>query len=123
MVRRFLTFLCVAGAVLCSGIRVAQAHAFVDGADPPVGATLKMAPTALTITFTEALEPHFSTITVQDAAGARVDLGDAHAAAKDAMRFVVGLKALVPGTYTVLWRVTSVDTHKTTGSYHFTVAP
>jgi copper resistance protein C len=34
----------------------------------------------------------------------------------------VTLPKLPPGTYTVNWHVTSVDTHKTEGNYTFTVA-
>ena len=30
-------------------------------------------------------------------------------------------RALGPGTYTVSWRALSVDTHTTTGTFHFTV--
>jgi hypothetical protein len=32
-------------------------------------------------------------------------------------------QALKPGVYTVTWHVVSVDTHKTQGSFNFTVAP
>ena len=65
----------------------------------------------------------FSSIAVEDAAGQRVDLGDAHLVQGDQTRFAVGLKPLVPGRYKVEWRVTSVDTHKTNGNFSFTVAP
>ena len=33
----------------------------------------------------------------------------------------VSLKSLSPGTYRVRWHVLSVDTHKTEGSFTFTV--
>ncbi|MDE1974119.1 MAG: copper resistance protein CopC, partial [Hyphomicrobiales bacterium] len=33
----------------------------------------------------------------------------------------IGLKALKPGSYRVRWRALSVDTHKTEGSFTFTV--
>jgi copper resistance protein C len=36
-------------------------------------------------------------------------------------RMSVGLKALSPGTYHVHWHALSVDTHKTEGSFSFTV--
>jgi copper resistance protein C len=120
MTKHLLPF--VAGC-LCCAISPASAHAFLETADPAVGATVKAGPAAVTITFTEALEPHFSSISVQDGSGQRVDLGDAHPVAGDATRFAVGLKPLKPGSYKVLWRATSVDTHKTNGSYSFTVAP
>ena len=122
MMRQEVLKLTVAVALACAGMP-ACAHAFLDTADPAVGATVKPAPGAVSITFTEALEPHFSSLSVEDGAGQRVDLGDAHAAPDDGTRFTVGLKPLPPGTYTVNWRITSVDTHKTSGSYRFTVAP
>jgi copper resistance protein C len=36
-------------------------------------------------------------------------------------KLVVEIPALSSGTYTVIWHATSVDTHKTEGSYRFTV--
>jgi methionine-rich copper-binding protein CopC len=41
----------------------------------------------------------------------------------DAERLEVPLRKLGPGTYTVHWRAVSVDTHRTQGTYRFTVAP
>jgi methionine-rich copper-binding protein CopC len=123
MTHRLLTSVILAGAMFCAGVPPACAHAFLDRADPAVGATLTVAPTSVTITFTEGLEPDFSSLTVEDESGQRVDLGDAHAAPDNPMRFSVGLKPLKPGSYKVLWRATSVDTHRTNGSYSFTVTP
>jgi methionine-rich copper-binding protein CopC len=91
-------------------------------ATPPVGATVP-APRSVAITFTEAVEPAFSTIVVTDAHGARVDDGGAPVASSDGLRLSVGLKPLSPGTYSVTWHATSVDTHKTEGHFGFTVAP
>jgi copper resistance protein C len=115
--------LLLAGAVFCAGLSAAEAHAFLDTAEPGVGATVTAAPAAVTLSFTEGLEPRFSSITVADASGQRVDLGDAHLVQGDQTRFAVGLKPLPPGRYKVEWRVTSVDTHKTNGNFSFTVAP
>src|SRR5579859_1544063 len=109
--------LLLAGAVFCAGLSAAEAHAFLDTAEPGVGATVTAAPGAVTLTFTEGLEPRFSSVTVEDAGGQRVDLGDAHQVEGSPTRFAVGLKPLAPGRYTVLWRATSVDTHKTKGSF------
>ena len=101
----------------------AMAHAFLKSAAPGVGSTIPAAPASVVIDFTEGVEPHFSVIEVQDAASARVDLGDVHGAADNDKRLVVGLKPLQPGRYKVTWRVTSTDTHKTEGAYTFTVMP
>ncbi len=101
----------------------ALAHAFLKSATPAVGSTVPAAPAQVVITFTEGVEPGFSTIEVQDAVGKRVDKGDVHAAPGDNTRLAVGLNPLTPGTYKVVWHATSVDTHKTEGSFAFTVAP
>ena len=97
---------------------VAEAHAFLDHADPRVGSTVQTAPRELSLSFTQELEPAFSTVEVRDANGARVDQGKPRISA-DGMR--VGLKPLTPGTYTVQWHALSVDTHKTEGSFSFHV--
>src|SRR6202035_4968750 len=100
------------------GTTVAQAHAFLDHAEPRVGSTVQTAPRELSLSFTEELEPAFSTVEVRDANGARVDQGKARVIAS-VMR--VGLKPLPPGTYMVQWHALSVDTHKTEGSFSFHV--
>jgi methionine-rich copper-binding protein CopC len=100
----------------------AFAHAFLGRASPSAGTELKTAPKAVTIEFTEPVEPRFSSIEVRDSSGARVDTGSPHAAGKPTS-IAVDLKPLPPGTYIVVWRAASVDTHKTEGKYIFTVLP
>jgi methionine-rich copper-binding protein CopC len=100
----------------------AFAHAFPQHASPAAGAALRTPPPAVTITFTEGVESHFSTIEVTDTAGKRVDASAPHTVGGNQV-LAVDLPALVPGTYTVTWHVTSVDTHKTEGRYTFTVLP
>ncbi len=107
-------------ALLALGAGQAQAHAFLKTATPAVGSTLAQAPDQVVILFTEAVEPRFSTITVTDASGARVDSGDVKPGG-DAEHLTVGLKTLTPGIYQVTWHATAVDTHKTEGKYSFTV--
>jgi copper resistance protein C len=99
----------------------AHAHAFLDHASPAVGRTVATAPPSVTIWFTQELEPAFSSIEVQDQAGARFDAGDAKVDAKDPTILRVSLKPLPPGKYKVSWRVVSVDTHATEGTFAFTV--
>jgi methionine-rich copper-binding protein CopC len=120
---RPFSLLAVTAALWLATAPPVSAHALLRRAVPPVGATVRTAPQEVTISFTEAVEPRFSTIIVQDAAGNRVDAGDTHANPADGTQLSVGLKALPPGTYTVIWHVTSVDTHKTEGKFTITVAP
>jgi methionine-rich copper-binding protein CopC len=110
--------LAVAAVALLAGGRAAQAHAHLRSAVPAPDSMLDVAPTQVAITFSEALEPRFSTIEVRGPGGARFDDGAAHAGA-DAKVLVVALKKLTPGSYTVAWHATSVDTHKTEGSFAF----
>jgi methionine-rich copper-binding protein CopC len=111
----------IALSVLALGIVHADAHAMLDHASPPVGGTVARAPASLSLVFTEPLEPAFSGATVRNAAGQRVDAGSTHLARGNKMELQVPLKTLPPGTYKVEWHVLSVDTHKTQGSFSFTV--
>jgi methionine-rich copper-binding protein CopC len=96
----------------------ARAHAFLDHAEPRVGNTVASAPHEVTLYFTQKLEPAFSTITVTNAAGQRVDSGKTRVSGS---QMSVSLKAGGSGTYHVNWRVLSVDTHTTDGNFTFQV--
>jgi copper resistance protein C len=105
-------------SLLPFGTTIAEAHAFLDHAEPRVGSTVQTAPREISLAFTQELEPAFSTVEVRDANGARVDQGKARVSA-DTMH--IGLKPLPPGTYKVHWHALSVDTHTTEGTFSFQV--
>ena len=71
--------------------------------------------------FNERLEPAFCSITVTDSANKGVDQGDVHVAPDNPKLLTVSLKPLSPGSYTVKFRVLSVDGHVVTSQYSFTV--
>ena len=100
----------------------AWAHAFLDRASPPVGSEVSAPLPSISLTYTEPVEPLFSSVQITDEKGQRVDDGKP-VAEDDGRMLVVRLKALSPGVYNVTWHVTSVDTHKTEGHFHFTVKP
>jgi methionine-rich copper-binding protein CopC len=111
----------VAWAMLSSS---AFAHAQLQQAEPAVGGTLAASPSAIRLHFSEGVEPVFSTIALATEAGAPVGLSRPGTAPGDATILICRvLKALKPGTYQVTWHAVSVDTHKTQGSFSFTVAP
>jgi hypothetical protein len=114
--------LAVPFALLCLS-SPAFAHAFLERASPPVGSTLPVSPSTVTITYTEGVEPDFSTIEVQNAQGVRVDKADPHLVGGEQTKLSVSLPQLPAGQYTVIWHATSVDTHKTEGHFTFSVAP
>jgi hypothetical protein len=107
-------------ALLLLGSVTAHAHALLDRADPRVGSTVKTVPRQVSLSFTENIEPAFSSMQVTDASGRRVDEGKPSISG-NVMR--VPLQAVAPGTYRVKWRVLSVDTHATEGSFSFQVRP
>jgi hypothetical protein len=102
--------------VLATG--VAQAHAFLDHAEPRVGNKVASPPHEVTLWFTQKLEPAFSSVTVTNAAGQRVDSGKARVSGN---QMSVPLHAGGTGTYHVNWHVLSVDTHTTEGNFTFEV--
>jgi methionine-rich copper-binding protein CopC len=101
----------------------ALAHAHLDHASPAVGSTVAQPPTEVSLWFTEALEAKFSTVEVIDAQRRPVQAGPATLARDNTAQLRVPLKPLEPGTYTVIWRVLSVDTHRTQGDFTFRVGP
>jgi copper resistance protein C len=110
-------------ALLVAAAAVAHAHAFLDHASPRVGSTVAIAPRELLLWFTEKLEPAFSTVEVHNEQGVAVQSGKARVDGGDGTELRVSLRALPPGTYQVIWRVLSVDTHRTQGSFTFRVGP
>ena len=95
-----------------------SAHALLDHAEPRVGNTVATAPREVTLWFTQKLEPAFSSITVTNSAGQRVDAGKTRVSGN---QMSVSLRSGGAGTYRVNWRVLSVDTHRTDGSFTFRV--
>jgi hypothetical protein len=73
------------------------------------------------VNFSEPLEATFSSIVVRDSMGKRVDKADAHLDPSDPTTMRVSLPPLAQGTYIVVWRVLTADTHRTEGAFIFRV--
>jgi hypothetical protein len=101
----------------------AQAHAFLDHAEPKVGSEVEKAPTEIKIWFTQEIEPAFSSIQVLDSTGKQIDKQDTHLDEKDKTLLIVTVPDLAAGEYKVVWSVVSRDTHHTHGDFKFTVKP
>lgn len=101
----------------------ALAHAHLRSASPAAGSTVNQAPKEVVLSFTEKLEFKFSSIEVRDAKGVALQDGAVSGDPADATTLRVALKPLPPGTYKAIWRVLSVDTHRTNGSFTFRVGP
>jgi hypothetical protein len=109
-----------ATAALLALTAPAFAHAQLKRSDPAAGAALTQAPKALSLTFTEGLEPALSGMSITDGQGH--DMA-AKAAQISGPTMILAVKPLAAGSYHVSWHVVSVDTHHTEGTYIFTVKP
>ena len=101
----------------------ANAHGVLERTEPRAGVAVRAAPAQVRLWFTGALEPAYSRVQVLDAAGKRMDLGDAGVDGSNHALLRVSVPSLPPGTYRVVWRVLSVDSHVTEGQFSFRVAP
>jgi copper resistance protein C len=100
----------------------AEAHPRLVSASPPVGGEVAAAPSAISITFSEALFIRLSSVELKDPRGHTVRTGPAALDPANDHRLVVPLTApLRPGNYTVTWHAVSADTHRVQGVYRFTV--
>ena len=100
---------------------LAAAHAYLVKSVPPGRATLFASPARIQLWFNERLEPRYSSISVLDADGKRVDLDNALVSTEDAKQLAIGVKPLQSGRYTVKFRVLSVDGHVVEQSFPFTI--
>ena len=107
--------------IVVTGSARLEAHAFLKRAEPAVGSTVQTSPNEVRISFTENIELAFSTIQVFDASGKEVDKRDVHLDRSNHALLHVSLPPLKAGTYKVVWRVVSVDSHVTNGSFTFRV--
>jgi len=116
-------FFSAASFILALGCASAQAHAFLVRSNPPVGSTVTAAPSTLLLTFTEGLEIPFCSVAVTDGMGMNDAAGKPQAVPGHPEQMMLKLNIEMPGKITVSWHAVSVDTHKTEGSFSFTVAP
>ena len=100
---------------------LASAHAYLIKSVPPGRATLFTSPAKIQLWFNERLEPRYSSASVLDPDGKRVDLDNAQVSSDDPKQLAIGVKQLQSGRYTVKFRVLSVDGHVVEQSFPFTV--
>ncbi|MEU8153316.1 copper resistance protein CopC [Micromonospora sp. NPDC048986] len=98
----------------------AWAHNSLKTATPARDATVPSAPTEVTLEFMQRLDPAFTTIVLTDTAKRKLPTSEP--VVTGAKSTVQVTDSLPNGTYTVAYRVVSVDGHPVQGSYPFTVA-
>src|SRR6266403_309510 len=123
MAKRLVPFVIAALSVMAAAVRV-EAHAFLVRAEPRVGSKVSKVPTEVRVWFSETVQAGVSSIQVFDVSGKQVDKKDMHSDRSNRAVLCVSLiPALTPGSYKVVWRVTSADTHVTSGDFQFQIVP
>ncbi len=114
-----LILACLAALLLPAA---SSAHARLEGTSPPQGAVVRHQPSAVIFEFDEPVEGNFGAVRVYDAAGERVDEGDAFHPDGEGPKLGVHLKPDLPdGTYTATYRVVSADGHIVSSGYVFSI--
>jgi copper resistance protein C len=100
----------------------APSHAVLVRSSPARRTVLGQPPRRVELVFNERLEAAYSSVSVWNADGVRVDGRDVVVSSADPRVLTVGLPDLSPGTYTVTFRVLSVDGHVVEASFPFSIA-
>ena len=108
--------LAIAMAALASPV---AAHAFPESSNPAPGENLDSAPTEVSITFDDEVDPDGSSFQVKDADGNVVGEGavDLTVADRNVLRGDVDITE--PGLFEVTWAALSIDGDTTHGSFTF----
>jgi methionine-rich copper-binding protein CopC len=110
-------------ALVCGWSRPVAAHAAFVRSEPPPGATLAQAPSAIHIWFAEPLETTFTGADLLDARGTAEPGTSVSIAPDDRQQLILTLPPHLPdGAYTVAWRTLSAaDGHTWQGYFGFRV--
>jgi methionine-rich copper-binding protein CopC len=97
------------------------AHAIMVKSQPAEGAVLTESPKQIDVWFNDKVGSEYKALAVIDSAGKRVDNKDVTQETFDQSHLYSTLQSLLPGTYTVRYRVVSIDTHIVTGKFQFSI--
>jgi methionine-rich copper-binding protein CopC len=115
-----LRALCLAPVLAMLAAAPALANATLVLAEPGPRAVVATPPRVLVMSFSAPPQVGFSEITVTNASGNPVPVGQPRAVNGQPFELALPVQITAPGRYTVNWRI-SVYHHHSTGSYSFTV--
>lgn len=101
----------------------AHAHAILVKSQPAKDEEVAVAPKQIDLWFNDPVRSQYKALAVIDSEGKRVDNRDVEQSLTDGSHIYATVEDLVPGTYTIRYRVVSQDTHIVTGKFQFTVKP
>ena len=118
--RQLVAALAILVGVLALGTTAASAHATLESSSPADGQSVPTSPSEIRITFSEAVTTISGGLSVLDADGKTVDVGNSEVV--DGRTLVAPIsETLSDGTYVTTYRVLSADGHPVSGSLLFGV--
>ncbi len=87
----------------------------------PAANSVVVSPASISITFSEAVEPRFSSLNVIDEHDKRLNVVTSMPLPNDPKTLTLALPPLAPGGYLVKWVSVATDGHRMEGEYKFTV--
>ncbi|MEI7795756.1 MAG: copper resistance CopC family protein [Methylococcaceae bacterium] len=101
----------------------AFSHAIMVKSQPEQNATLTVSPKQIDVWFNDKVGGEYKAVAVIDSKGNRVDNKDVQQEMLDGSHLYCTIPKLSADTYTVRYRVVSIDTHIVTGKFQFTIKP
>jgi len=108
-----------AGILLVATASSAAGHVAIVSSSPVAGANLETAPTEVTITFDDELNPDASSFAVTDSDDVEVGVGEVDLSVADRNAMTGAVSITDPGVYTVSYTVAGVDGHAIEGTFSF----
>ncbi|MCH9639129.1 MAG: copper resistance protein CopC [Betaproteobacteria bacterium] len=116
----FLMVLMLA-TLLLFPVKSVFAHATLIKSDPPRRAALTESPKHVQLWFNEEIESNYALITVLDSDGNSVSDEKPASVPDDLKSVVLAIPEISPGSYTVEYRVLSIDGHVVESNYSFRI--
>jgi len=118
--RQLVAALAILVGVLALGATAASAHATLESSSPADGQSVLTSPSEIRITFSEAVTTISGGLSVLDADGKTVDVGNSEVVGGRTLVAPIS-ESLSDGTYVATYRVLSADGHPVSGSLLFAV--
>ncbi len=96
-------------------------HAILVKSQPAADSTIAESPKQVDVWFNDKVGSEYKALAVINSKGERVDNKDIEQETFDPSHLYTTVTGLPPDTYTVRYRVVSLDTHIVTGKFKFTV--
>jgi len=116
---RWMGALLGAALLAATSVSAVAAHVELVTSTPAAGSNLPIAPTEVTITFDDELDPDLSSFTVNDAGSVEVGAGEVDLTVADRNVMTGQVTITEPGVYTVIYQVAGVDGHRLQGTFSF----